>query len=79
MKKQDIIKALKDAKINFEIFWSQKDKNCNNYELKLIKDKNTSLWTKLDFNMQKTELEEIITYFNKFDYHDYMRRVLHNN
>lgn len=79
MKKQDIIKTLKTAWIDFEIFWNQKDKNCSNYELKLIKDANTKLRTKLNFNIEPKELQEIITEFKKFDYREYMKTILHTN
>lgn len=79
MKKTDIKRTLKDAGITFEIFWNQKDRNCSNYELKLIKDKNTSLWIKLGFNIKPAELEDIIKEFNKFDYRTYMQNILHAN
>ena len=79
MKKQDIIKTLKAAWIDFEFYWNQKDKDCSNYRVKLIKDKYTSLRTNFDFNIKQEELEDIIQQFKKFDYREYMKTILHNN
>lgn len=79
MKKSDIAKALKDAWITFEIFWSKKDKDYSCYEIKLVKDENTKLWAKLDFNVTKEEVEDMIQAFNKFDYKEYIKSILHSN
>ena len=63
MTKKEIINALNNAGITFE---------------KLVKDKYTSLRTKLNFNITKEELDEIIDWFNKFNYKEYVKTLLHS-
>ena len=78
MTKKEIINALNNAGITFEIFWNKNDKDCNNYEVKLVKDKYTTLRAKLDFNITKEELDEVIDWFNKFNYKEYVKTLLHS-
>jgi hypothetical protein len=78
MKKLQLEKMLKSRGITYEIFWSQKDKNSSCYALKLIKDKNTSLRTNVEFNYTEKDVENMINRFEKFDYREYMKSILHN-
>lgn len=78
MTKSKLEKMLKSKGITYEIFWSQKDKNSSCYALKLIKDKNTSLRTNVEFNYTEKDVENMIEEFEKFDYREYMKSILHN-
>lgn len=78
MTKSKLERMLKSKGITYEIFWSQKDKNSSCYALKLIKDKNTSLRTNVEFNYTEKDVENMINRFEKFDYREYMQSILHN-
>lgn len=78
MTKSKLERMLKSKGITYEIFWSQKDKNSSCYALKLIKDKNTSLRTNVEFNYTEKDVENMIEEFEKFDYREYMKSILHN-
>jgi len=75
MKKSEIEKMLKSKGITYEIFWSQKDKTKTSYEVKLVKDKNTSLRTNIDFKATKEDINSMIEEFEKFDYREYAKKL----
>lgn len=78
MKKLQLEKMLKSKGITYEIFWSQKDKNSSCYALKLIKDKNTSLRTNVEFNYTEKDVEDMINEFEKFDYKEYVKKIFNH-
>ena len=75
MTKSKLERMLKSKGITYEIFWSQKDKNSSCYALKLIKDKNTSLRTNVEFNYTEKDVEDMIKEFEKFDYREYAKKL----
>lgn len=78
MTKSKLERMLKSKGITYEIFWSQKDKNSSCYAVRLIKDKNTALRTNVEFNYTEKDVENMINEFEKFDYKEYMKSILHN-
>ena len=78
MKKSQLEKILKNRGIQYEIHWSQKDKNSSCYALKLIEDQYTSLRTNVEFNYTEKDVEDMIKEFEKFDYKEYVKKIFNH-